>query len=116
MRKIMVERYVIDRNDVVGVAMDHYQGLVKTTNGTMKFNSSSVTQHASVMKITKPSRFLTSIRRLIKTNCVYKSDITAEDIDNIDLTLVGRCFLNDLVNNDPGFGLDLITKKDLILI
>ncbi|PIM96953.1 DNA-directed RNA polymerase subunit beta [Candidatus Hodgkinia cicadicola] len=116
MRKIMGERCVVGRNDVVGVAMDHYQGLVKKTNGTMRFNSSFVTKYASVLKITKPSRLLPFIRRLVETNCVCKSEITAEHINNIDLTLAGRCFLNDLVDNDPGFGLDLITKKDLILI
>ncbi len=32
-------------------------------------------------------------------------------MDNVDLSLVGREFLNDLIGNSLDFGLDLLTKK-----
>ncbi len=70
----------------------------------MRFDLNSITQHVSVLKINKNIKALTFIKWLIKSNCGCKSDITAENINNIDLTLASRCFLNDLVDNDPGFG------------
>lgn len=48
MRKIMVEWYVIDRNDAVGVITNHCQELVKKMDRIMRFDSNFITQHVSV--------------------------------------------------------------------
>ncbi|PIM95108.1 DNA-directed RNA polymerase subunit beta [Candidatus Hodgkinia cicadicola] len=40
--------------------------------------------------------------------------ITKEDISSVDLTLVGRCQLDGLVDSGWSYGLDLLTKRDLI--
>ena len=37
--------------------------------------------------------------------------INKEDISSVDLTLVGRCQLDDLVDSGWSYGLDLLTKK-----
>ncbi len=44
----MVERYVIDRNDVVGVVTNHWQELVKKIDRIMGFDLNFITQHVSV--------------------------------------------------------------------
>lgn len=48
MRKIMVEWYVIDRNDAVGVITNHCQELIKKMDRIMRFDSNFITQHVSV--------------------------------------------------------------------
>ena len=72
--------------------------------------------YSSSVVITKSNKIFNIINELNKAKLEGKSEITCEEINNVDLTLPGRVFLNDLIRNHPNFGLELLTKKDLILI
>ncbi|PIM96012.1 hypothetical protein [Candidatus Hodgkinia cicadicola] len=66
--------------------------------------------------ITKSTKVLNVINYLDKAMLEGESEITYEEINNVELTFPGRIFLNELTRNHSNFGLDLLTKKDLILI
>ncbi len=78
-----------------------------------------VTRHIDVLRITETSKpfvlkLFKHIGRLISSNLCYESDIDSKTIRDVDLTLIGRCTLNDITCNNQDFGLDLLTKKDLV--
>ncbi len=50
----------------------------------------------------------------LHNNCDNK--LTIETIKSIDLTLTGRRVINSLLKYKSNYGLDLITKRDLITI
>ncbi|PIM95245.1 DNA-directed RNA polymerase subunit beta [Candidatus Hodgkinia cicadicola] len=72
--------------------------------------------YSSSVVITKSIKIFNIINELNKAKLKGKSEITCEEINNVEITLPGRVFLNDLIRNHPNFGLELLTKKDLILI
>ncbi|PIM96932.1 DNA-directed RNA polymerase subunit beta [Candidatus Hodgkinia cicadicola] len=80
-----------------------------------------LTKHIGGLRITETSdpfvlELFKTIGRLISSNLCYKSDIGSKHISDVDLTLIGRCTLNDITCNNQDFGLDLLTKKDLVLL
>ncbi|PIM96883.1 DNA-directed RNA polymerase subunit beta [Candidatus Hodgkinia cicadicola] len=66
--------------------------------------------------ITKSPNVLNVIRELNEVMFGSETEITSEQISNVELTFPGRIFLNDLTRNHLDFGLEQLTKKDLILI
>ncbi len=66
--------------------------------------------------MTKSNKISYIFNEIIKVKLKDESRITYEEINDVDLTLPGRVFLNDLTNNSPNFGLKMLTKRDLILI
>ncbi|PIM96484.1 DNA-directed RNA polymerase subunit beta [Candidatus Hodgkinia cicadicola] len=87
----------------------------------LDLDTNLASNYVGVLRITetsKPSviKLLKDIGCLINSNLCYRSDIVSDNIGDVDLTLIGRCFLNDITCNNQDFGLDLLTKKDLISI
>ncbi|PIM95885.1 hypothetical protein [Candidatus Hodgkinia cicadicola] len=72
--------------------------------------------YSSSITITKSFDVLNVIKHFDEAILEGETEITCEDINNVELTLPGRIFLNDLTKNHLNFGLDQLTKKDLILI
>ncbi|PIM94820.1 DNA-directed RNA polymerase subunit beta [Candidatus Hodgkinia cicadicola] len=72
--------------------------------------------YPSPITITESPKILNVINELDEATLEGESEITSEEINNVELTFPGRIFLNDLTKNHLDFGLDLLTKKDLILI
>ncbi len=72
--------------------------------------------YSSPITITKSTNVINIINELNKAKLKGKNKITCEEFNNIELTLTGRIILNDLTRNYLTFGLELLTKKDLILI
>ncbi len=109
--KITSACFVIDRSGNTVINMGDELDL--DTNLALK--------HVSVLRITETSKssvlkLLKGIGRLINSNSCWRSDIGSDNIKDVDLTLNGRYFLNDITCNNQDFGLDLLTKKDLISI
>ncbi|PIM96223.1 DNA-directed RNA polymerase subunit beta [Candidatus Hodgkinia cicadicola] len=109
--KIISTCFVIDRSGNTVINMGDELDL--DTNLALK--------HVSVLRITETSKssvlkLLKGIGRLINSNSCWRSDIGSDNIKDVDLTLIGRYFLNDITCNNQDFGLDLLTKKDLISI
>ncbi len=73
-------------------------------------------KHPGSITITKSSNVLNVIRELNEVMFGAETEITSEQINNVELTFPGRIFLNDLTRNHLDFGLEQLTKKDLILI
>ncbi|PIM96150.1 DNA-directed RNA polymerase subunit beta [Candidatus Hodgkinia cicadicola] len=72
--------------------------------------------YSSYITITKSLNVLNVINEFDEAILEGETEITCEDINNVELTLTGRIFLNDLTRNHLNFGLEQLTKKDLILI
>ncbi len=84
------ENIILDKNTAL-----NYSGSITTTNS---------------------SNVLNVIRKLDEVMVEGGAEITCEEINNVELTFPGRIFLNDLTRNHLDFGLEQLTKKDLILI
>lgn len=73
-------------------------------------------KYISVLRVTTTTKssdlkLLKDIGCLICLNLCYTSDIVSDNIMDVDLTLIGRCTLNDITCDKQDFGLDLLTKK-----
>ncbi|PIM95577.1 DNA-directed RNA polymerase subunit beta, partial [Candidatus Hodgkinia cicadicola] len=72
--------------------------------------------YSSSLVIARSSKILNIVNALSMKRSAQESEITWRELDDVDLSLVGREFLNDLIGNSLDFGLDLLTKRDIILI
>ncbi|PIM95038.1 DNA-directed RNA polymerase subunit beta [Candidatus Hodgkinia cicadicola] len=100
--------------------VDQFKNVIANMGNKLDLNMDLVTKRIGVLKIIETSepfviKLLKDIGHLIGLNLCYKSDIVTKNIKDVDLTLIGRCTLNDITCNNQDFGLDLLTKKDLIL-
>ncbi len=59
--------------------------------------------------MTKSNKISYIFNEIIKAKLKDESRITYEEINDVDLTLPGRVFLNDLTSNSPNFGLEMLT-------
>lgn len=101
--------------------VDQFKNVIANMGSKLDLNMDLITKRIGVLKITETSepfviKLLKDIGHLISLNLCYKSDIVPKNIKDVDLTLIGRCTLNDITCNNQDFGLDLLTKKDLILL
>ncbi|PIM94981.1 DNA-directed RNA polymerase subunit beta [Candidatus Hodgkinia cicadicola] len=62
------------------------------------------------------SEMVEYVKKLANTSQVDYNGITENDIKDVNLTLPGRVLLDNLLCSNDGWGLDLLTKKDLIKI
>ncbi len=87
----------------------------------LDLDTNPVINHVSVLRVVEvlkslDFKLLTNINKLISLNLCYRSDIVPENIRDVDLSLIGRCSLNDITCCNQRLGLDLLTKRDLILV
>ncbi len=59
--------------------------------------------------MTKSNKISYIFNEIIKAKLKDESRITYEENNDVDLTLPGRVFLNNLTSNSPNFGLEMLT-------
>ncbi|PIM95075.1 DNA-directed RNA polymerase subunit beta [Candidatus Hodgkinia cicadicola] len=111
------------KNKVVcaAVVTNQFWHVIINMGDELDLNTNPVVKHVSVLRVVEvltplDLELLRNISKLIGLNLCYRSDIGPENIRDVSLSLIGRCSLNDITCCNQNFGLDLLTKKDLILV
>ncbi|PIM95454.1 DNA-directed RNA polymerase subunit beta [Candidatus Hodgkinia cicadicola] len=119
--KTMTECY--DKNKVISTCfvVNKFGNIVIKMGDELDLDTNLALRYTSVLRVTTTTKssdlkLLKHIGCLICLNLCYTSDIVSDNIMDVDLTLIGRCTLNDITCDKQDFGLDLLTKKDLISI
>ncbi|PIM96056.1 DNA-directed RNA polymerase subunit beta [Candidatus Hodgkinia cicadicola] len=116
LKKTIITYLEIGNNIIVNGHSNRSENQFVNIGEKMVLNKNSVLTYSSSLTITKSNKIFHIINEIIEAKLRDKSEITYEDIDDVELTLPGRIFLNDLTNDSSNYGLELLTKRDLILI
>ncbi|PIM96729.1 DNA-directed RNA polymerase subunit beta [Candidatus Hodgkinia cicadicola] len=115
--KKIITPYPETNNNII--VSGHFNGLNKWSvniGDKVILDKNVALNYSSFLTTTKSTKIFHILNKMVRVNLRDKSEITYEDINDVDITFPGRIFLNDLTTNSLNYGLELLTKRDLILI
>lgn len=103
------------------VVTNQFQHVIINMGDELDLDINSVINHVSVLRVVEvlkslDFKLLININKLISLNLCYRNDIVPKNIRDVDLSLIERYSLNDITCCNQRLGLDLLTKRGLILV
>ncbi|PIM96856.1 DNA-directed RNA polymerase subunit beta [Candidatus Hodgkinia cicadicola] len=115
-KKILTECLETNKVIITGAYVNVSKTPVVNIGENIILDKNTALNYSGSITITKSFNVLNVIKELEETTFRGETQITCEEIKNVELTFPGRILLNDLTRNHLDFGLEWLTKKDLILI